>query len=132
MPPGAQAIVAKAQGTSSAYAQLALYLYADGQISKGDAAGERAVEAADQSQRAAIQKNMDALAEQARKQKEQLARQREQAQQGGGEEASPQIQDPFGEPRRRRKHRRSAARAGTLIEPPGDPGPIATMPLPGR
>lgn len=94
---GAQAIVAKAQGTSSAYAQLALYLYADGQISKGDAAGERAVEAADQSQRAAIQKNMDALAEQARKQKKQLARQREQAQQGGGgEEASPQIQDPFG------------------------------------
>ena len=73
-----------------------MYLYADGQISKGDAAGERAVEAADQSQRAAIQKNMDALAEQARKQKEQLARQREQAQQGGGEEASPQIQDPFG------------------------------------
>ncbi len=97
---GAQAIVAKAQGTSSAYAQLALYLYADGQISKGDAAGERAVEAADPSQRAAIQKNMDALAEQARKQKEQLARQAEQAeqaqQQGGGQGASPQIQDPFG------------------------------------
>ena len=39
---------------------------------------------------------MDALAEQARKQKERLARQAEQAQQGGGEQGSPAIEDPFG------------------------------------
>jgi hypothetical protein len=93
---GAQAIVAQAQETSSAYAQLALYLYADGQIKKGDEAGERAVEVAEPSQRSAIRKQMVTLSEQARKQKEQLAKQQEQAQQGGGEQASPQIQDPFG------------------------------------
>jgi ribosome-associated translation inhibitor RaiA len=91
----AQRIVAEAQGTSSAYAQLAIYLYADGKIKEGDAAGDEAVAAADETQRAAIRKNMDTLAEQARKQKKQLE---QQAQQQGGEGGTggAAIEDPFG------------------------------------
>jgi hypothetical protein len=92
----AQRVVAEGQDTAAAYGQLAFYLYADGKIAAGDAAGDQAVAAADPSQRSAIRRNMDALAEQARKQKKQLAQQAEQAQGGGGEDGSPQIQDPFG------------------------------------
>lgn len=88
----AQAIVAEAQDSSSAYAQLAIYLYADGQIKQGDAAGEQAVEAAEASQRQAIRKNMDTLAEQARKQKKQLA----QGPPGGASGGGQGIEDPFG------------------------------------
>jgi ribosome-associated translation inhibitor RaiA len=93
----AQRIVAEAQDSSSAYAQLAIYLYADGQIKQGDAAGDRAVEAAEQSQRQAIRRNMDALAEQARKQKQRLAEQQAQGGAEGGAGAGAQgIEDPFG------------------------------------
>jgi hypothetical protein len=88
----AQAIVAEAQDSSSAYAQLAIYLYADGKIKQGDAAGEKAVEAAEASQRQAIRKNMDTLAEQARKQKKQLA----QGPPGGASGGGQGIEDPFG------------------------------------
>ena len=89
----AQAIVAEAQGTSAAFYQLALYLYADGQLKAGDAAGERAVEAADPSQRASVRTNVERLGEQAREQKKQLAQQQEEQPQGSAGEG---IADPFG------------------------------------
>lgn len=89
----AQQIVVDAGGTAADYAQLALYLYADGKIKDGDAAGERAVQAADSSQREQIRKYTEQLAETARKQKKKLAR---QAQQGGDEAAQQELQDPFG------------------------------------
>ena len=88
----AQALVADAQGTSSAFAQLAIYLYADGQIKQGDAAGDKAVAAAEPSQRQAIRKNMDTLGEQARKQKKRL----ENLPEGGAEGGGTGIEDPFG------------------------------------
>jgi hypothetical protein len=87
----AQAIVAEDQKTSSAYAQLAFYYYADGKIKQGDAAAEQAVQAADPSQRAAIRKNLDQVGEQARKQKKQLAEQP-----GGATGGGAGIEDPFG------------------------------------
>src|SRR5918996_1056526 len=67
-------------------------LDADGQIKQGDAAGEQAVQAAEAAQRQAIRKNMDTLAEQARKQKKQLAQGPEGGASGGGQG----IEDPFG------------------------------------
>ena len=82
-----------ASSTAADYGQLALYLYADGKIKAGDAAGDQAVEAADPSQRAQIRKNMDSLAESARKQKKQEA---QQAEQGGDEAGEAQLEDPFG------------------------------------
>ncbi len=88
----AQAIVAEDQDSSSAFAQLAIYLYADGKLTAGDAAGNRAVAAAEPSQRQAVRKNMDQLAAQARKQKRQL----EKAQDKAGSGAGQGIEDPFG------------------------------------
>ncbi len=90
----AQRIVAEDQGTSSAFAQLAIFLYADGKISAGDAAGEQAVKAADSSQRQQVQKNMDQLAEQARQQQKQIAK--AQRQQGETGSEGTQLSDPFG------------------------------------
>jgi hypothetical protein len=89
----AQQIVADSTGSAAAYGQLALYLYADGKIKEGDAAGEQAIKAADPSQRAQIKKNMDQLAEAARKQQRQIEH---QAQQGGEEAGESQLQNPFG------------------------------------
>jgi hypothetical protein len=89
----AQAVVADDQRTAAAYAQLALYLYADGQIEEGDAAGEKAVDAADASTRKQVQKTVDAYREQAIKYQRQL----EQAQeQGGQQQGEQQLTDPFG------------------------------------
>jgi tetratricopeptide (TPR) repeat protein len=88
----AQRIVAEDQRTSSAYFQLAIFLYADGKLEAGDAAGQQAVQAADPSQRQSIQKSMDQLAKQARKQKKQLENLPEDAAGAGGAG----IEDPFG------------------------------------
>jgi hypothetical protein len=90
---GAQEIVAESQNTSSAYYQLALYRYADGQIKAGDAAGQQAIEAADQADRNRIENIVEQLAEQARKQKKQLEKLPEGGATGGGGEA---LTDPFG------------------------------------
>lgn len=89
----AQRIVAGKNGTAADYGQLALYLYADGKIKAGDAAGDQAVKAAEPSQRDQVRKNMDSLAKSARKQKKQLA---QQAEQGGGDAAQSQLENPFG------------------------------------
>jgi hypothetical protein len=89
----AQRIVAENGGTAADYGQLALYLYADGKIKEGDAAGEQAVKAADASQRAQIRQNMESLAESARKQQRQIER---QAEQGGDEVGEAQLENPFG------------------------------------
>jgi hypothetical protein len=89
----AQQIVADAGGTAADYGQLALYLYADGKMKEGDAAGDKAVAAADPSQRQQIRKQMDSLAESARKQQRQIEK---QAQQGGNEAGEAQLENPFG------------------------------------
>ena len=89
----AQQIVADANGTAADYGQLALYLYADGKLKAGDAAGQQAVKAADSSTRAQIRKNMESLAESARKQQRQIEH---QAQQGGSETGEAQLENPFG------------------------------------
>ena len=89
----AQAVVANDQRTAASYAQLALYLYADGQIKEGDAAGEQAVAAAEASQRQQVQKTIDSYRESAIKYQRQL----EQAQEQGGQEQGEQgLTDPFG------------------------------------
>lgn len=90
----AQAVVADEQGSVSAYAQLALYLYADGQIEQGDKAGAQAVAAAEPSQRKQVQKTVDGYREQAIKFQEQLEEQ--QQQEGGSDAGQQQLEDPFG------------------------------------
>ena len=90
----AQAVVADEQKSVSAYAQLALYLFADGQIKAGDAAGKKAVDAAEPSQRQQVQKTIDGYREQAIKFQHQLEQQ--QQQQGGSDAGQQQLEDPFG------------------------------------
>ena len=89
----AQRIVAESQKTATAYYQLALYLYADGKIAQGDAAGQQAVEAAEPSERKQIEMIVEQLGEQARKQKKQLEKLPEGGAGGGGGQ---QLEDPFG------------------------------------
>jgi len=88
----AQEIFAEEQRTSAAYFQLASYLYADGKLEAGDAAGERAVELADPSEQASLRKQTEALAEQARRFQKQLEEQQEKGGAGGDDT----IEDPFG------------------------------------
>lgn len=88
----AQAIVAEDQQTSSAYAQLAYFHYANGELEAGDAAGEQAVEAAAEADRAAVEKRMDQLAKLARKQEKAIAKQQKDLPQGS---AGAEIEDPF-------------------------------------
>jgi hypothetical protein len=102
----AQEIVAEDQDSSAAYAQLAQYLYADGKLEEGDAAGEKAVQAAASADREAVRKNMERLGEAARKFQEQIEKQQKQA--GGGE--SGEIEDPFG-----------SLGGGQTLPPPGAP-----------
>ena len=87
----AQRIVAEKQDSAVAYNQLAIYLYSDGKIAAGDAAGDRAVEAADPAQRSQVEKSMDQLAKLARKYKKQLAKQ-----QSAPGSAGEGLQNPFG------------------------------------
>ena len=89
----AQAVVAEAQNTSSAYAQLALYLYADFQFKAGDEAAKQAVATAEPAARAEVEKNLAQLAENARKQKKAADK---AAEKGGKEAGEEQLSDPFG------------------------------------
>lgn len=92
----AQAIVAESQNSAAAYYQLALYLYADGQIKAGDAAGQKAIDVAEGSDRKRVEQLVGQLSEAARKQQKQLEKAQKQ---GGGEAGSgtgQELQDPFG------------------------------------
>ncbi len=89
----AQEVVAGDQNTFSAYATLALYLYADNKIKEGDAAGDKAVSLADSSNRKQVQKTIDGYREQAIKFQQQHERQQ---QQGGADQGQSQLENPFG------------------------------------
>jgi hypothetical protein len=89
----AQQIVADAQKSSAAYGQLAFYLYADFKFKEADAAADKAVAAAEPSDRKNIEKTMQAYSEQAHKTQKAI---KKQQQQGGGDAAQQQLQDPFG------------------------------------
>ena len=101
----AQEIVAEDQDSTAAYAQLAQYLYADGKLKEGDAAGEKAVQAAAAADREAVRKNMERLGEAARKFQEQIEKQQKK---GGGD--SSELTDPFG-----------SLGGGQTLPPPGAP-----------
>ena len=93
----AQQVLADKQRTSAAYAQLALYLFAGGNLKEGDAAGQKAVDAASPAQQKQVQKTIDGYHQQAVKYQKQLAQQRQQqggqaAQQAGQQ----QLENPFG------------------------------------
>jgi hypothetical protein len=90
----AQRIVADAQKSSAAYGQLAFYLYADFKFDEADAAADKAVAAADPSDRKNIEKTMQAYSDQAHKTQKLIKQQQQQG--GGGEAAQQQLQDPFG------------------------------------
>jgi tetratricopeptide (TPR) repeat protein len=89
---GAQRVVAAKQNTAAAYNQLAIYLYSDGKIVAGDAAGDKAVQAADPTQRAQVKKSMEQLAELGRKFKKQQAKQNK----GAAASAEQGLENPFG------------------------------------
>jgi len=105
----AQQVVADINGTAADYSQLALYLYADGKLKQGDAAGDQAVKVTDPSQRNLFRKQMTALAESARKQQRAIER---QAEQGGSEAGEAQLENPFG-----------GLGGGSTVPPAGSPTP---------
>ena len=90
----AQQIVADAQKSAAAYGQLAFYLYADFKFKEADAAADKAVAAADSSQRKTVKQSMNAYSEQAHQQQEQI---KKEQQKGGNEDAAQaELEDPFG------------------------------------
>lgn len=91
----AQRIVAEQQDSFAAWGQLAYFLYADGQIKQGDKAADEAVAAADPSQRKQVERNMEALHDQAVKQQQALKQAQQQG--GGQDDAGAGIADPFGD-----------------------------------
>jgi tetratricopeptide (TPR) repeat protein len=75
-----QQIVADARPSSGAFGNLALYLYASGDIAGGDAAAKKAVAEAEPTQRKSIEKQLEQTKKVAVKQLEQLKKQSKNAQ----------------------------------------------------
>ncbi len=121
----AQAVVAEGQDTAAAWGQLAFYYYAGGKIKQGDEAAKKAVDASDPSAADQIDKNLANLRKQAIKQQHAIE---QQQQQGGAQAGEQQLQDPFGS-----LGGASGTTAPPSLRPPDPPpGPLATMPVPGR
>ena len=121
----AQEVVAGDQNTFSAYATLALYLYADNKIKEGDAAGDKAVSLADPSNRKQVQKTIDGYREQAIKFQQQL----EQPAAAGRLRPGPvAAREPVRRPRNRRPGAHRSGRHHPLIVRRDGPNPLATMP----
>jgi hypothetical protein len=89
----AQRIIAEDQNSSAAYGQLAYFLYFDFQFKEGDAAAAQAIELAEDSERAQLEKQMAQLEETFRKQQKRVE---EASEQGGQEAGEQQLTDPFG------------------------------------
>jgi hypothetical protein len=92
----AQQVVADAQKSSAAYGQLAFYLYADFKFEEADAAGAKAVAAADPSDRKTVERNLQAYSDQAHKQQQLIKKEQQQQGGAGGTAAQQQLADPFG------------------------------------
>ncbi len=89
----AEAVFAKARPSQNTYGTLALYLYSDGQISAGDDAAMKAVDAAPKASRKSLQKQFDSLHKQAVKNKK---AQNAASSSGGGNKPGQFLQNPFG------------------------------------
>jgi hypothetical protein len=89
----AQEIFAAEQNVPSAYANLALYAYSAFDFKTGDEASDKAVQLSEPADRKEMRKQLDDLAERARK----FKKQEDKAAEAGGKEAGEaQITDPFG------------------------------------
>ncbi len=89
----AQKIFAKARPSQNSYGQLALYRYASGDITGGDAAAKQAVALSPKSTRKQLEKQLASLAKQAKKYKQAQAA---AAKAGAGSGGSQGLQNPFG------------------------------------
>jgi hypothetical protein len=89
----AEAIFAKARPSQNTYGTLALYLYADGQITAGDAAAKKAVAAAPASSRKQLTKQLADYSKRAQKFKKAQAAAASASGQGSGGQS---LQNPFG------------------------------------
>jgi hypothetical protein len=78
----AQRIVAEDRPSQGAYSNLALYLYASGDFEGGDEAAAKAVAEADPSQRKTVQRQLDRIAESARRFEQKQEKAAEKAPQG--------------------------------------------------
>ena len=77
-----QDLIVEERPNSAGYAQLATYLYLDGETKKGDLAAERSIELAKPSDRKTVKRRLDRIKKQADQQS-----QAEQQSQGGGNDA---------------------------------------------
>jgi hypothetical protein len=90
----AQEIFAKARPSQNSYGQLALYLYANGDIAGGDAASKKAVALAPASTRKQLEKQLSTYSKKAEQYKKAQAA---AAKSGAGSSSSTQgLQNPFG------------------------------------
>ncbi len=87
-----QELIAKQDDTAAGYAQLAAFLYFDGDVKGGAAAGEEALSRAESNESKLIEKDLDRL----RKQAEQYVAQQKAAAKAGDTGSEPQLENPFG------------------------------------
>jgi len=87
-----QRVLAEESGDSAAYAQLASFLYFDGDLKAGDDARDEAIAAANPGQRERVERELGRL----RKDAQAYVKAQEQASQAGGAEGAPQLENPFG------------------------------------
>jgi tetratricopeptide (TPR) repeat protein len=87
-----QELVAQQEDSAEAYAALAQFHYFDGNIKAGDEARDEALALADGN----LAKQLDKGLEQLRSEAQKFVEQQKQAEKAGGEEAAPQLENPFG------------------------------------
>jgi hypothetical protein len=90
----AQEIFAKSRPSQNSYGQLALYLYANGDISEGDAAAKKAVSLAPKATRKQLEKQLASLGKRAKKYKQAQAAAAKSS--GGTSSGGQALQNPFG------------------------------------
>jgi hypothetical protein len=88
-----QELLAEQENTADMYAQLAQFYYFDGNLKAGDEARTEALALAEGNEKKELDKGLEQLRDESQK----FIEQQKKAEQAGGEDTEPQLQNPFGE-----------------------------------